>query len=146
MFHPVRITSTIIGIILMNETLESWSFDPNGFPHLIGTKCRKCDHFHFPPAQTCRVCLADETEAVDFGREGTLYSYSIVHVASLGFEAPYAIGYVDLDHRIRLYTLLTKRENQEFRTGMKMELSISKIKTDEKGNDVTGYIYRPKTE
>lgn len=139
-------TYSFSGIDFMDKTFASWSFDRNGLPHLIGTRCRRCSHFHFPPIQTCRVCLSDETETVNFGREGTLYSFAIVHVSALGFEAPYAIGYVDLEHGIRLYTLLTGREKQQFETGIKMELSIKKIKADEKGNDVIGYTYSPITE
>ena len=128
----------------MDNAFGNWSLDEKGLPYLIGTQCGRCKEFHFPPSQTCRTCLSDETEAVHFGRKGVLYSFSIIHVPSLGFESPYAIGYVDLNYGTRLYTLLSEWENQKLENGMEMELAINRIKKDENGHDVTGYTYRPK--
>ncbi len=127
----------------MQNAFPHWSKNGESGPYLIGTQCRECDLFHFPPSGIWRDCLNEEVEIVHFGKVGTLYSFSTIHVSSLGFEAPYAIGYVDLDHGIRLYSLIVDWQGTELKDGMEMELVIGIIRKDERGNDVEGYAFRP---
>ena len=127
----------------MQNAFPHWSRNGESGPYLIGTQCRECDLFHFPPSGICRNCLNDDMEIVHFGKVGTLYSFSVIHVSSMGFQAPYVIGYVDLDHGIRMYSLIIDWQGMDLKNGAKMELVISVIKRDENGNDVEGYAFRP---
>lgn len=127
----------------VGEALAAWSVDKMGKPYLIGRKCQGCEKFHFPPVDNCSECLSDRLKSVQFGRKGRLYTYSIIEVSSLGFEAPYAIGYIDLDQGIRLYSMITEWKAEELKNGRSMELVITKIRKDAEGNDVKGYAYRP---
>ena len=120
-----------------------WSYDENGKPCLIGNRCQECHEFHFPPVTNCKRCLGQKFEYIPFGRKGRLYTYSIIEVSSLGFEAPYAIGYIDLGFGIRLYSMITDWKAGELENGISMELVITKIRKDSEGNDVKGYAYRP---
>jgi uncharacterized OB-fold protein len=62
---------------------------------LIGSRCRSCDARSFPTRTICFECLGDDLEEILLGPDGTLYSFSTVHV-SASRRVPYTIGYVDL--------------------------------------------------
>ena len=67
---------------------------------LEGTKCTKCSTLYYPPRANCKECLTDEfIEPAEFSGEGTILSFSEVHVPPAGFEhfAPYTVAVVDLN-------------------------------------------------
>ena len=78
-------------------------------------------------------------------RIGWLYTYYVSMVAPLGFQAPFAAGYIDLPEGVRVYAPLTGFEltGANLPLGTKMELVIGKIYEDEHGADVIGYKFRP---
>ncbi|MHA2168699.1 MAG: 3-oxoacyl-ACP reductase FabG [Candidatus Kariarchaeaceae archaeon] len=67
---------------------------------LKGTRCTKCNEFYFPPRAYCtKNDLTDEFikwEAIS--GDGTIVSFSEVHIAPVGFErfAPYIVCVVDM--------------------------------------------------
>jgi 3-oxoacyl-[acyl-carrier protein] reductase len=66
---------------------------------LEGTKCNKCSTLYYPPRANCKECLSDEfIEPILFSGEGTILSFSEVHVPPAGFErfAPYTVTVIDL--------------------------------------------------
>ncbi len=128
---------------LLDQKPAVWTADPGKAPCLIGTRCKRCRHFHFPPINRCTQCLSIELENVPFGRSGTLYSYSVIQISSLGFKAPYAVGYIDLDEGVRLLAPIVEWQDAGLSSGKKMELVVGKVKQDADGNDVEGYMYRP---
>jgi uncharacterized OB-fold protein len=77
--------------------------DEGGRPHLVGAECTGCHVRTFPPAALCPACRSDTLEPVRLGREGTLYAYSVVHVALAGHPTPYGVGYVDLPKGVRVF-------------------------------------------
>ena len=130
--------------IIREEKLFGLSAGEENFPYLIGKRCKGCGEFLFPPLSICKKCLSDQLHEVHFGREGKLYSYSIVRFAPQGFKGPYAIGYIDLEGGLRLFSMICDWEESELVTGKDMELVITNIRSDEKGDAVLGYAYRPK--
>ncbi|MFH1626058.1 MAG: Zn-ribbon domain-containing OB-fold protein [Pseudomonadota bacterium] len=117
---------------------------PSGKPHLIGSKCNSCGEYFFPKRVICPNCLKDENpDDVLLGNRGKLYSYCIVKAAPLGFEAPYAIGYVDLPEGLRIFSPLAEHDKEGFKVGMDLELVVDKIREDETGQAVYGYKFRP---
>ncbi|MBT7712552.1 MAG: OB-fold domain-containing protein, partial [Deltaproteobacteria bacterium] len=43
-------------------------------------------------------------EDIELSQRGVLYSYTIGHMPSSRFKPPYAIGYIDLPEKVRVYT------------------------------------------
>ena len=70
----------------------------------MGTKCKKCGEFSFPPRADCIKCFSAEFEWVETSGEGRLHTYTIIYAAPTGFDdiAPYIIGVLDLDDGGRL--------------------------------------------
>jgi uncharacterized OB-fold protein len=118
----------------------------NNRPHLVGTKCSKCGASFFPPRYICSYCLTDEgVEKARLGNQGTLYSYTIIRVASKEFNPPYAFGFVILEpENIRIPAVLTGFDlNQELKSGTRMEMVIDRLRTDDQGNEIISYKFRP---
>lgn len=85
---------------------DNWSASPLEHPdaHLVGGRCASCGNTWFPRAEVCPGCLATaQMRPTPLSPTGTLYAYSVVHIAPAGFQAPYAIGYVDLPEGVRVF-------------------------------------------
>ena len=119
---------------------------PGDISYLIGGKCRLCGRTFFPKVSVCRVCMTDGTmEETVLSTRGNIDTFAVLHVAPLGFTAPYIQAYVDLPEGLRIFSLITGCEPSEhaLKEGMEVELVIEKITEDEKGNDLIGYKFRP---
>lgn len=90
---------------------------------LVGSRCPTCGARHFPARAHCPDDMA-ETETVNLGGSGTLYSATVVRTKPpFGLPAPYAVGYVDLDdHPLRIFMLLDPVHAEDFRIGMALDL------------------------
>jgi uncharacterized OB-fold protein len=118
----------------------------NDHPYLVGTKCSKCGAAFFPPRYICTYCLTDEgVQKARLGNKGTLYSYTVINVASKEFNPPYAFGFVILaQEKIRIPTVLTGFDlKEELKSGTQMEMVIEKLRNDEQGNEIVSYKFRP---
>jgi uncharacterized OB-fold protein len=84
-------------------------------------------------------------EEVPLSRRGRIYSWTVARVAPQGFTAPYFVAYVDLDDGPRIFSLISgvDPETETLENGMEVELVIERIGSDEQGNDVIGYKFRP---
>jgi uncharacterized OB-fold protein len=123
---------------------EATSSDDKSY--LIGSRCRVCGRIFFPKQSICRICMVDDTmEETALSTKGKIDTYTVVHVAPMGFKAPYIQGFVDLPEGPRIFSLITGCEASEnaLKTGTEVELVIDKITEDEKGNDLIGYKFRP---
>ena len=115
-------------------------------PYLVGTKCSKCGAAFFPPRYICTYCLTDEgVQKARLGNTGTLYSYTVINVASKEFNPPYAFGFVILEpEKIRIPSVLTGFDlEKELKSGTKMEMVIERLRNDEQGNEIVSYKFRP---
>jgi uncharacterized OB-fold protein len=54
---------------------------------------------------------------------------------------PYGVGYVELGDEVRVEARLTETEGLE--TGMEMELVLVPFRTDDEGNEVVTFAFRP---
>jgi uncharacterized OB-fold protein len=62
------------------------------------SRCRACSKFSFPPRLSCPICRGDAFETVTLPEQGTLVTWTVVHVAPRGFsgQTPYIVGIVEL--------------------------------------------------
>ncbi len=113
--------------------------------YLIGSKCTVCGRTFFPRRTVCRVCMTETMEPSALSTRGRIDTFTVVHVAPMGFKAPYIQAFVDLPEGPRVFSLITGCEPSEsaLKSGTEVELVIDKITEDEKGNDLIGYKFRP---
>jgi uncharacterized OB-fold protein len=109
---------------------------------LLGSKCKSCGQVFFPPNSLCTACLTQEMESVKLSREGTLYSFTTVHLPSYHFTPPYTIGWIELHKGVRVFSQLKGWERRTLKIGMKMRLVIEKL-WDEDGKEMIGYKFEP---
>jgi len=76
-------------------------------PHLLGTRCTACGHVMLGKRGSCAGCWRGDTlAAIQLGRRGTIYSATVIHQGPPGFATPYAVGYVDIEHGVRVFAHL----------------------------------------
>ncbi len=65
---------------------------------IYGVRCKKCNHFIFPPKAGCEKCGAHSVEWKPISGEGTLHYFSSGNLPPLKFAKyhPYAYGVVEL--------------------------------------------------
>jgi len=110
--------------------------------YLIGNKCESCGRIFYPSRPFCFDCSGTKMQKAKFGNKGKLYSFTICHMPSLHFEAPYTVGWIDVDEGIRIFAPIKISENQSVEVGMDMELVIDEL-WQEEDKSVAGYRFRP---
>ena len=66
---------------------------------LMGTRCKDCGAFSFPPRADCEACMSGNFEFVELSGKSTLQTFTKIVAAPTGFEdvVPYTVGVVDLE-------------------------------------------------
>ena len=112
-------------------------------PALLGSRCTVCGKSHFPRADACPYCAAEDPEPVELSRRGTLWAWTAVTAAPPGYrgEVPYGVGIVELPEGVRVIGRLTEHDPAALREGQAMELRVVPLHTDDEGNDVVTYAF-----
>lgn len=126
---------------VVREGLFDW---PSEKPSLIGHRCRLCGKVFFPKRFICPDCFKEGTlEEIKLSRRGKLYTFCILERGPMGFDPPYAVGYIDLPEGLRIYSILTEASLEKLEIGMEMDLVVEKIRKDLEGNEIIGYKFKP---
>jgi uncharacterized OB-fold protein len=122
--------------------LSSASPDEN---YLIGSKCRSCGAVAFPKRVICHKCRQDTLEEIPLGKRGKLASFTVAWAAPEGFKPPLALGYIDLPEGVRLLSMITGCEpsSDALALGQEMTLVFEEIRTDDAGNHIVAFKFRP---
>ncbi len=128
--------------------ISTW---PDKNPQLIGSKCGACGATAFPRQDRCPRCSVGDMSEVLLPRRGTLVTWT-----TQGFPpgAPYAgptgnafvpfgVGLVQLDDVIRVEGRLTENDPAKLQFGMDVELAMIPFTTDDDGNEVVTFAFRP---
>ena len=107
----------------------------------------------FPTQSGCPKCTGNETETVELANRGTLWTWTVQ-----GFPPkappyagptdpkhfqPFGVGYVELPGEVKVETRLTESDPDVLRPGMEMELTLVPFRTDDDGNEVVTFAFRP---
>ena len=125
---------------------ENWSDFSlgNESAQLVGGRCTDCSKVFFPRFNACPNCASRKSMAeVRLSRRGKLYSYSIIHVDTPGFKAPYAVGYVDLLEGPRLFGHLDGWQNGPIPLDTPVDIYAGPIGKDRDGSELISVRFRP---
>jgi len=67
---------------------------------LVFQKCAECGQVRWPPSIICPECLSQNTEWIDSGGRGKVYTYVVYHQAfhpAFEDELPYVVAVVELE-------------------------------------------------
>lgn len=119
-------------------------------PRLIGSRCSSCGMVTFPVQESCPRCASTGMAEHVLPRRGRLWAWTTQEFAPpsppyLGptgdaFE-PFGVGYVQLGDEVKVETRLTGSSAP--RIGMEMELVLVPFRTDDDGNEVVTFAFRP---
>lgn len=135
----------------ITEGLFTWPCDE---PHLIASRCVDCDNHMFPTQRDCPKCSGSSTEAVELGRTGTLWTWTVQgyppksppfagNADAASFE-PFGVGYVEVDGKVRVESRLTVADPEQLEIDMEMEMVIEPLFVNEDGDDVVTFAFAPK--
>lgn len=119
-------------------------------PQLIGSRCAACGIVTFPAQASCPRCAATEMARHLLPTRGRLWAWttqefpppSPPYTGPTGKAfVPYGVGYVQLGDDVRVEARLTTMDR--LRIGMDMELVLLPFRTDEAGNEVVTFAFRP---
>ena len=134
--------------ILIGNGLFTW---PSDKPSLIGTHCKSCGDYFFPKTFTCRnpKCKEKEIEEVLLSRRGKLSSYSVMRypppppfVVPEKYE-PIPVAEVEIPEGVRIIGPMEGCNLDDLRIGMEVEMVIGTLYTNENGEDLIGWKFKP---
>jgi uncharacterized OB-fold protein len=131
------------------EGLFTW---PSDAPQLTGSRCTACGIITFPQQDSCPRCAGTDMAEQLLARRGRLWAWTTQHFpppsppysGPTGKEfVPFAVGYVELPGEVKVETRLTEADPDALQPGMEMELVVVPFRTDDDGNEVVTFAFRP---
>ncbi len=92
---------------------------------LMGTKCKDCGAFSFPPRADCEACMSGNYEFVELSGKSILQTFTKIVAAPTGFEdvVPYTVGVVDLEEGGRALAWFGDSvQEDEIEIGMELQI------------------------
>jgi uncharacterized OB-fold protein len=98
--------------------------------HLLINRCERCGLNFYPRRMSCVKCFREDTLMEEtLKKNGTLYTFTVVHRALPEYETPYVIGYIDFEEEgIRVFGQIAGCQPEELEIGMKMEPFFEEMK------------------
>ena len=121
-------------------------------PELIGSRCGACGIVTFPTQDSCPQCASTTMAEHLLSRRGRLWAWTTQHFpppsppyAGPQGEAfvPFGVGYVELAGEVKVEARLTEADPDALKVGMEMELVLVPFRTDDDGNEVVTFAFRP---
>ena len=130
------------------EGIFTWSADE---PRLIGSRCSACGMVTFPTQGSCPRCASTAMEETLLERRGTLWAWRTQafpppppYAGPTGADfVPFGVGYVELPGEVKVESRLTECDPDTLTNGIEMELVIVPFRTDDDGNEVMTFAFRP---
>lgn len=131
------------------EGVFTW---PSDEPRLIGSRCGDCGIVTFPAQDSCPRCASTAMEEHLLARRGRLWAWttqsfpppSPPYTGPTGDAfVPFGVGYVELPGEVKVESRLTEADPAALEQGMEMELTVVPFRTDDDGNEVVTFAFRP---
>ena len=110
---------------------------------LRGSECMECRTPVFPAAAICPNCLSTQMAERSFDGKGTLYTYTVLHSAARGWQAPYILAYIDLPEGVRVFAHLTEVDPAQLRLDMPVSLRLTTPVINFEGQEVLSFKFGP---
>lgn len=125
--------------------------EEDGSLTLIGSRCTGCGTMFFPRAYRCNnpECPGGSVEDADLGKNGRIHSFTVQHYPPPPpFKAPepftpFAVGLVELSCGLRVLGMVDSGDPESLKIGDEVEVIGDVMYTNENGEDVTVWKFRP---
>ena len=124
----------------------------DGDPQLIGSRCTACGIVTFPAQDSCPRCASTEMAEHLLAQRGRLWAWttqefpppSPPYLGPGGRDfVPFGVGFVELADEVKVETRLTESDPDALAPGIEMELVLVPFRTDDDGNEVVTFAFRP---
>ncbi|MDG2412427.1 MAG: OB-fold domain-containing protein [Halioglobus sp.] len=131
------------------EGLFTW---PSKNPALLCSRCQDCGIATFPAAESCSACSGQNVVVEELPGRGTLWTWTVQQfMPKTPYKSgetpetfkPYGVGYVELPGGVRVEGRLTENNPAKLSIGMNMEVVFEPYRTDENGDEVISFFFRP---
>ena len=95
---------------------------------LLVSMCNSCAHHWLPPLTTCPRCASRDVTSTPSPAAGSLYSWTVVHLAAdpaYAAETPYTVGLIELDDGTRLYGRVVGVDHDDLRDGLRLDVRVT---------------------
>lgn len=101
------------------------------------SRCRRCQALAYPAHRLCRACRHDAFQEVSLG-EGTLLTYTVLHVPPPGVPAPLTLGIAEFEGGVKALGQVVG----EAAVGLRVEGEWAPLRTVD-GQTLEGFRFRP---
>ncbi|MCP4468945.1 MAG: DNA-binding protein [Halieaceae bacterium] len=131
------------------EGLFTW---PSKNPALLCSRCQDCGIATFPAAESCSACSGQNVVVEELPGRGTLWTWTVQQfMPKTPYKSgetpetfkPYGVGYVELPGGVRVEGRLTENNPAKLSSGMDMEVVFEPYRTEENGDEVISFFFRP---
>jgi uncharacterized OB-fold protein len=109
-----------------------WRLIPHRY-RLLGSECKRCNEKFFPARSICPNCRRKgDIQEIRFSGKGEVFSYTIIHVASRGFELlkPYVMALIKLKEGPMITAQIVDCNPDDVEVGKKVCMAFRKISVD----------------
>ena len=94
--------------------------------------CKECGYIAFPPRRVCPECGSREFKSTALKPEGTIKTFTIIHVAQDDFslQTPFAVGIIETDDKARLTAQIVDCKPDEVAIGKRVRLMLRRIRKE----------------
>ncbi len=134
------------------EGVFTW---PSDEPQLIGSRCARVRDRHVPRPGLVPALRVHGHGRAPAGAPGPAVGVDDAELPAAVAALPgptgtrlraVRVGYVELPGEVKVETRLTESDPERLETGMEMELAVVPFRTDEDGNEVVTFAFRPVAE
>ena len=115
-------------------------------PRLLGSRCQSCAEHFFPRRPVCAKCCHRGTDDVELSPQGTLVTYTYIHVplfnSKRATEGGYGVGQIDLPEGPRIQSVLEGGPG-DFQIGMPMEMELETLRENDEGHEIVTFRFCP---
>ena len=135
--------------IAIAEGLFTW---PAANPALLGSRCKACGIASFPASDSCMACSGQDVEVEELPGRGTLWTWTVQQfMPKTPYKSnetpetfkPYGVGYLELPGGVRVEGRLTENDPKKLRIGMEMEVVFEPYRTEDNGDEVINFFFKP---
>lgn len=112
---------------------------------LLGFRCQECGIHVFGPATFCQGCSSSNLSPVELGKQGILYSFTIVRIPPQGWpgDVPYVLGQIELAEGPQVLAEVIDCRHDDLKIGMNVELALRLVEAAEGGAERVVYKWQP---
>lgn len=91
----------------------------------MACKCKDCGKTILPPRPLCPYCYSDDLQWTQLKGEGTVVTYTAIHVASPDFKnlVPYIVGVVKLDEGLPFIGMIKTASLDDVKVGTRVSIA-----------------------